>query len=263
MGLNVEVFDPACGSLGDIVECYWYVTAEDFRKPLVHIPDGRQEIIIDLVKRTITTSFGNIYPRHQAVSRKIKLLIIRFYPCALTYLTRQLLSIRSYNNIEQLSRYAESEYPPMLNKIFVAGAILKKIAFFEAKIASMLKRNSFIPPLVQNMIENIQCHGGCQRLTQIYNHYSVGERQLQVLFKTWVGMTPKKFSKIVRLSNVRAAKSFGDKISLTSVCYEHGYSDQSHLIKDFKEISGLTPLTYIKRRAQVKYNYSSRMRIND
>lgn len=258
MGLNVEIFEPTCQSLKDIVECYWYVTAEDFRKPLVHIPDGRQEIVIDLVKKTITASFGNVYPRHRPVNNKVKLLIIRFYPCSLTNVTRQVINIKSYNNIEQLAGYAECVYATMLNMIFVAGPILRKIEFIEAKISGALKRDFFIPPVVQDMIEKIQSGGGCQRLRQFYHHYTLSERQLQVLFKNWVGLSPKKFSKIVRLSNVRMTKSFDDKISLSSVCYEHGYSDQSHLIKDFKEIYGLTPLTYLRRKAEVKYNFSSR-----
>jgi transcriptional regulator GlxA family with amidase domain len=68
------------------------------------------------------------------------------------------------------------------------------------------------------------------------------------LFSDRVGLTPKLFCRLLRFQRARAV---ADEIAapawaqLASLC---GYFDQAHLIKDFREFTGLTPAEYVRQR---------------
>ena len=73
------------------------------------------------------------------------------------------------------------------------------------------------------------------------------QRRLSQVFAAHVGLPPKLFSRILRFER---ARTLADQIKrldwaqLASMC---GYFDQSHLINDFQEFSGLSPTEYLRR----------------
>ena len=69
----------------------------------------------------------------------------------------------------------------------------------------------------------------------------IGERQLQRLFKTTVGVSPKLYSRIVRFRNAYEKAQAPKRSAWTDVAYDTGYTDQAHFVKDFKTFTGLTP----------------------
>ena len=75
-------------------------------------------------------------------------------------------------------------------------------------------------------------------------NFNLSERSLQRIFKDHVGISPKKFADIMRLEN--SIDLFRQGKTLTDVCYESGYYDQPHFIKDFKRCSGMTPGDFLK-----------------
>ncbi len=72
--------------------------------------------------------------------------------------------------------------------------------------------------------------------------FSYSQRHFQRLFKRYVFQTLSDFKKIKRFQSV--LNNSNKSTSLTSLAYECGFSDQSHFIKDFKYITGLTPKQY-------------------
>ncbi|WP_052488014.1 helix-turn-helix domain-containing protein [Gordoniibacillus kamchatkensis] len=59
---------------------------------------------------------------------------------------------------------------------------------------------------------------------------------------TWIGLGPKKFSEIVRFQNVVAAIGAGRVADWPALALRHGYFDQAHFIRDFKQFYGDTPM---------------------
>jgi len=72
-------------------------------------------------------------------------------------------------------------------------------------------------------------------------HYS--ERQLNRIFKQYVGINAKSFLRLVRINNAfkLLKKPYN---SLTFVSDFTGFHDLSHFIRDFKLVSGVTPQEY-------------------
>lgn len=70
-------------------------------------------------------------------------------------------------------------------------------------------------------------------------------KQFSRVFTEYVGTSPKDFIRIVRLQKALFMMQQNPRISFAQVAYDCGFSDQSHLIKEFKLLSGYTPLEYL------------------
>jgi len=80
---------------------------------------------------------------------------------------------------------------------------------------------------------------GCVEIKNIKTGLS--ERQLRNIFKYFIGESPKKFSKIVRFQHLLKSKPSLKSLRNNKIFYESGYFDQSHFIRDFKKLYGLSP----------------------
>jgi len=70
-------------------------------------------------------------------------------------------------------------------------------------------------------------------------------KQFNRVFTQYIGANPKTFSRVVRFQRALYILQINPKTNLSYLAYECGYSDQSHLIKEFKTLSGYTPLEYM------------------
>lgn len=60
-------------------------------------------------------------------------------------------------------------------------------------------------------------------------------------------MNPKEYARIVRFQkSLKLMQNQTENISQTQIAYQCGYSDQSHFIREFRELSRYTPLSLIK-----------------
>lgn len=76
----------------------------------------------------------------------------------------------------------------------------------------------------------------------------ISQKHLITLFRKFVGLPPKSFSRIIKFQRVIQAIERQRKIEWTSLAYECGYYDQSHFIKEFKAFSGINPAAYLEKR---------------
>ena len=79
----------------------------------------------------------------------------------------------------------------------------------------------------------------------IVKDVGLSQRRFAELFKREVGMTPKLFSRVQRFQRARATiHCQEDEPDWAAIAIDAGYFDQSHLIREFLEFSGLTPNAY-------------------
>src|SRR6266576_2231514 len=69
-------------------------------------------------------------------------------------------------------------------------------------------------------------------------------RTLARRFSNQVGITPKRFARVHRLQRVLRAVRRSSEPDWCALAAEHGYTDQAHLIHDFRDLAGITPLGY-------------------
>lgn len=76
-------------------------------------------------------------------------------------------------------------------------------------------------------------------IQDIRSELGLSQRKLHALFDRRIGIRPKRFARIARLSSSMAG--IEDAPSLADLAYNHGYADQSHLTREFRRLAGTTP----------------------
>jgi AraC-like DNA-binding protein len=72
----------------------------------------------------------------------------------------------------------------------------------------------------------------------------LSNRQLERHIQKSTGSTPKEVLRRIRFEKVRKALVEREYRNLSELAHEHGYSDQSHLSKEFRKFTGMTPLQF-------------------
>ncbi|HTT63025.1 MAG TPA: DUF6597 domain-containing transcriptional factor [Bryobacteraceae bacterium] len=63
-------------------------------------------------------------------------------------------------------------------------------------------------------------------------------------FRERVGLTPKRLARVRRLQRTVASVCGPAAVDWSRLAAEHGYTDQAHLIHDFRELAGMTPTAF-------------------
>lgn len=69
-------------------------------------------------------------------------------------------------------------------------------------------------------------------------------RTLARRFSSQVGIAPKRFARLQRLQRVLSAKCHSPGSDWCALAMQHGYTDQSHLVHEFREMTDVTPSGY-------------------
>ena len=96
--------------------------------------------------------------------------------------------------------------------------------------------------LVDVAIAKIRSARGRLPIRDLAARLDVGERRLERMFRDEVGLAPKHFSRIVRLEAALTALKAGRP--QVEVAFDCGYSDQPHLLRDFRAFTGQSPDAY-------------------
>ena len=66
------------------------------------------------------------------------------------------------------------------------------------------------------------------------------------LFRQEVGISPKKFAKIIQFQASLEQLSKEEYFKLSQIAYDKGFADQSHFIRIFRQYTGNTPSAFVK-----------------
>jgi len=100
-----------------------------------------------------------------------------------------------------------------------------------------------IHPQLQLILQNIINCAGDITVNKLANNFHYSERQLNRIFMKYVGMSPKKFLKLIRVNTAFRLLSDSHN-NITSTSHLAGFHDLSHFIRDFKAICKITPQAY-------------------
>ena len=116
----------------------------------------------------------------------------------------------------------------------------------EAFVARRL-RGAVIDERVDRAVQLIGASSGEASIEEVARECGLGRRQLERLMRVWVGVTPKRLSRIARFQAVlsgmadQAPKEWVHMATAT-------YADQPHMIREFSEFAGNTPRRLIMSR---------------
>lgn len=105
----------------------------------------------------------------------------------------------------------------------------------------LIEASAVIPPSLLRTLKAIQ---KTQTLSLHNNDIPLSQRQLERQFQRVMGMTPKRYQRILRVKNTLSLLKHNPAINLVSLALDNGFSDQAHMTREFKQIARITPKQY-------------------
>ncbi len=134
----------------------------------------------------------------------------------------------------------DKEIPLILEQLNETASFEQMVAIVQKcllKKLHHLKKELPIDRALPYIIKN----GTLNSITEVASQSCVSIRQLERLFQQRIGLSPQFYARLVRFTKAWIIKENNPAINWTNLAYECGYFDQMHLIRDFKEFTGVTP----------------------
>ncbi|MFB6457119.1 helix-turn-helix domain-containing protein [Chitinophaga sp. Hz27] len=127
-------------------------------------------------------------------------------------------------------------------QLFDAKSCEQSIQILERFLLSHLKRNDFDLREMDSIVGCIHANRGNINIDWLAHASNMSTKTFERHFSEKIGLAPKVFTRIVRFSN--ALKMIQLKMGTFDILETCGYTDQSHLIKEFQAFTGKSPKQY-------------------
>lgn len=241
-------------SLSTLIECYWMMQSDDpVPKTEKIIPDGFTELIFNygdvyrakmdgdwqtqthnLLAGQITSYF---YLENTGITGSFA---IKLKPAALTQLFN--LNMDSYTDkIVDLDTFPHQQLAGLKDALLPYRDEQQLKQLLDEHFIGLSKTATENP--LREALDLIFDTNGKATVAQLSAAAQLGERQLERLFKRYIGLSPKYYSRIIRFNYIFGLIKAGNS-SWAEIIYQSGYYDQSHFIRNFKSFTGEDPSSY-------------------
>jgi AraC-like DNA-binding protein len=133
-----------------------------------------------------------------------------------------------------------SEISEIMEQLNEASNPYELVTIVEIFLISKLKNLRVADSFDLAMQELIRRDGNLA-MDEVAHMSCVGFRQFERKCLEKIGIPPKLYARIIRFSKAYRMKEMNAALSWTGLAHFCGYYDQMHLIRDFKEFTGVTP----------------------
>ncbi len=244
----------------DFIDCYFTIDTRQLKTSIedLIIPDGTFGLIFTdddtALSRTLhasssflplkrTSVFGqktHAVRYHMNPSNSI-IFGLKVKPSGISLFTQETSYIKDI--FEDIDTLNIADLKEVESRILEALSVQEKIALIEQYMMQKLERTSYPSDLelLQVMTNFIFLHKGNVRLDVLIEHFNTNYKKVERLFRRYVGMSPKSYLRIIRINACIDIHKFNDTFNLTALAIDNGFFDQSHLTKEFKRVTSLTP----------------------
>lgn len=220
-------------------DMFWYTeNVTSVERTVRILPDGCSDIIIPLSDNNSEPQFVGCMTKHRKTTLfpGDKMVGLRFNPGYSYELLRTDMT-QIIDKIINLTFMAKCDFSAVQEDFQKSENI--NFGLIEKSLKKIIKPVSDYRHIYY-ALGKIRENNGLIRIEELADTLNISRRFLEKEFNKVLGITPKKYSRIVRFK--RAASK--QNTSLSELAVECGYYDQAHFIKDFKEFSGVTPTDY-------------------
>ncbi len=127
-----------------------------------------------------------------------------------------------------------------------AGSPAQKLRLFEQSLAHVLtarlSKQKPLHPAVAHALLRFEQGAG---IDQVVRDVGYSHRRFLTLFRSQVGLAPKRYCQVQRFQQAVALVSAPKTLGLAALATYAGYSDQAHFTREFKDFAGVTPGHYL------------------
>jgi AraC-like DNA-binding protein len=237
--------------LRGVIKCFWHANRETAGPDLEVIPDGYAEIVFCLggVCRLAGQPLPSPFlvgllnqPLMLTTEGRLQVIGIRCYP----WTVFDVLGLPPGKDGVRIVEHPLAQLQAPLQACVEAGRIADAMAL----LAEYLLRAR--PPAVDSTLSRagaamLEARGALP-VSQVATAAHATVRTLERKFKQSSGYTVKDVSGLMRFEQARNRLWHEPAVSLAALAQSLGYTDQSHLSREFKRYSGMTPAAFAQKR---------------
>jgi AraC-like DNA-binding protein len=246
--------------LSPLIKQYWSIETElsagDTHKQRI-IPSGLPELSfylgdkpevlsqeMDFTEKTIFS--GQLEGFYDiSVSGKLSLFSISFQPHgAMMFFDTPMDSF--YNRNVPMKYFLKDKLSSLESMLSETGSFEERVRLAEEFLIAQLKRYHKLYSFrrISASINLINVTGGKASIENLAAECCLSRKQFERSFLEFVGDSPKNFLRTVRFQHSLHLRNTNNELSMGDLAFLCGYFDQSHMINEYKKISGLTPGQY-------------------
>jgi len=236
-----------CDALKPYIRCFWGT-----KKPVsqektyiktnqIVVPDTCMDIMfqVDFTNNTIQNSFCGINDRtfssttYRDTEQTIFLFAIRFYAWSVPMFSEEKMCDTRNANFDVGYHFSKmkKEIEALLFDVSDMYDLIPKVEKILIKNYNSKHENT----LVLQAVDEILRSRGTLRIDELKNTLYISSRQLERLFREYVGVSPKSLVSMVRYQYLWRDILFCEQLDMQDAVYKYRYSDQAHLYHDFKK----------------------------
>jgi AraC-like DNA-binding protein len=247
--------------LTGVVQEYWEVKGRlsPFREAV--LPNGYVELMVNLgpAHRVFEGSGTGVWERSWFSGVQERSIFIesldgthlvsaRLHPLGATQLFGFAVpdAANSIIDLEQLiGAYARD----LRARLLAADSPGARFVILETLLRERQMQRLAVPAFVRDAATRLEQSHGLLRIGALHEELDVSRKHLAVSFNRYVGVSAKAYGQIQRFVwTLDRLRSSAD-VEWSRIAAEAGYSDQSHLVRDFQRVGAASPTEYLRRFA--------------
>jgi AraC-like DNA-binding protein len=239
-----------CELLRPYIRCFWGspipFKVHDNKAGLV-IPDGCMDIIfsIDYSDNKIDNLFCSLNDTQYCSGSSDNQNIISSFGIRFYFWSAYLFADDDFtigcNEFYDVDRHFGS-LKKNIEAIVESNCNIKdRIIHVERLLIDKLCRRTDINNNFANAVYYILKSRGTSNVTDISQYTAISTRQIERIFRDYIGISPKKCCSLVRYQSMWTDLVNNNCCNFNELVYKYEFSDQAHMINDFKKYHGSTP----------------------
>jgi AraC-like DNA-binding protein len=170
---------------------------------------------------------------------------IDFTPIGAHRLLETPMHLLAHRTVE-LSDLLGSQANRLVEQLFDAPDWCTRFAILDEFLQSRIRRAPYVSREIGWAWHQLNASNGSIPISRITDTLGWSRKRLVKTFRDEIGLPPKTVGRVLRFQHALArlgSRNFPDASQVAAEC---GYSDQAHMIREFKALSGFTPLELLQ-----------------
>ncbi len=121
----------------------------------------------------------------------------------------------------------------------------ERLNLLEAFLLRRLADSTPTLPAVEWSWAHLRSTGGSVPIRALADEVGWSQRRLIARFREQIGVAPKTLARVIRFDRAVSALRSSSRPALAEVALDCGYFDQAHMNRDFRELAGTTPASFV------------------
>lgn len=224
-------------------------TCRDNISDITLIPDSSGCIIYTYENNDFSSSLWGATTKTVTVKNDVNLKKIRFF---IEFMSGGLHAITGINQSElcdiqvQVGEVDKYLSYSLIHAMEISNNIDDMISMVNMIFLKAIEKNNKQHAVIESTLDIIKATNGRLTIKELSANEYISERHLNRLFNEYIGINAKMFSRLVRVNHsINIFKKIDYKNCLNTAQIL-GYFDQSHFIRDFKQICGVSPNLFFR-----------------